>query len=53
MAVGSCAVLATAVGTFDYAGNSIGGSQENQNLTWEERRKRFFKQPPVATPAEE
>jgi hypothetical protein len=51
MAVGSCAVLAAAVGTFDYAGQSLAGAQEN--LSPEERRKRFFKQKPVATPAEE
>jgi hypothetical protein len=48
MAVGSCALLATAVGTFDYAGKSLAG--DVQDISPEERRKRFFKQKPVATP---
>jgi hypothetical protein len=51
MAVGSCAVLAAAIGTFDYAGSSLAGSKDN--LSWEERRQRFFKQKPAAAPAEE
>jgi hypothetical protein len=51
MAVGSCAVLAAAVGTFDYAGSSLMG--KTQHLSPEERRARFFKHKPVGTPAPE
>ncbi|KAL0951269.1 hypothetical protein HGRIS_007983 [Hohenbuehelia grisea] len=41
MAIGSCAVLGAAMGTFDYAGELRGEVGE----TKEEKRKRFFKQP--------
>ncbi|TFK94457.1 hypothetical protein K466DRAFT_536109 [Polyporus arcularius HHB13444] len=52
MALASCAVLGTAVGTFDYNGSSLAPG-EAESL--EERRKRFFKQPrpsPSAAPSE-
>ncbi|GLB36096.1 putative nadh-ubiquinone oxidoreductase 21.3 kda subunit [Lyophyllum shimeji] len=42
MALGSCAVLGAAMGTFDYCGQLTGDA----SLSAEERRKRFFKQPP-------
>ncbi|TFK77155.1 hypothetical protein BDN72DRAFT_807649 [Pluteus cervinus] len=42
MAVGSCAVLGAAMGTFDYSGQLAGET----NASKEERRQRFFKQPP-------
>ncbi|KAJ8702524.1 hypothetical protein PTI98_001232 [Pleurotus ostreatus] len=42
MAVGSCAIMGAAMGTFDYAGSLTG----DQSISNEERRKRFFKQPP-------
>ncbi|TFY72870.1 hypothetical protein EVG20_g125 [Dentipellis fragilis] len=44
MAVASCAVIGTAVGAFDYGGQTLQG--DSAHLTFEERRKRFFKQPP-------
>ncbi|KAH9950407.1 hypothetical protein B0H21DRAFT_819212 [Amylocystis lapponica] len=44
MAVASCAVMGAAMGTFDYGGPSLRGTVETQ----EERRKRFFKQPPLS-----
>lgn len=47
MAVASCAVMGAAMGTFDYGGKSLQGTPETQ----EERRKRFFKQPPPTFPA--
>lgn len=43
MAIASCAVIGGAVGTFDYSGE-LGGDRTE---TKEERRKRFFKQPPT------
>ncbi|TFY80775.1 hypothetical protein EWM64_g3246 [Hericium alpestre] len=48
VAVASCAVLGAVVGTFDYGGQTLQG--DTTNLSFEERRQRFFKQPP--TPAE-
>ncbi|KAI0788487.1 hypothetical protein C8Q75DRAFT_854469 [Abortiporus biennis] len=42
MAIASCAVLGAAVGTFDYGGKNIAGDAESK----EEKRKRFFKNPP-------
>ncbi|KAG5642448.1 hypothetical protein DXG03_002758 [Asterophora parasitica] len=42
MAIGSCVVLGAAMGTFDYSGHLTGEKGETQ----EDRRKRFFKQPP-------
>ncbi|KAI0756902.1 hypothetical protein C8Q80DRAFT_1091608 [Daedaleopsis nitida] len=53
MALASCAVLGTAVGTFDYNGKGLAPG-ESESL--EERRKRFFKQPrpsPSPVPAED
>jgi len=51
IAVASCAVLGAAVGTFDTAGQSLRGDQEA--LSYEEKRKRFFKQnsssPPLSS----
>ncbi|KAH9837197.1 uncharacterized protein C8Q71DRAFT_757148 [Rhodofomes roseus] len=47
IAVASCAVMGAAMGTFDYGGKSLQGSLE----TKEERRKRFFKNPPPTMPA--
>lgn len=44
MAVASCAVLGAAVGTFDYGGKKIAGSANAESP--EERRRKFFKQPP-------
>ncbi|KAI0048365.1 hypothetical protein FA95DRAFT_1470552, partial [Auriscalpium vulgare] len=44
VAVGSCALIGAAVGTFDYAGNSLRG--DTAKLSFEEKRKRFFKQHP-------
>jgi len=44
IAVASCAVIGAAVGTFDYAGESLRGDKET--LSYEEKRKRFFKQSP-------
>ncbi|EIM92531.1 uncharacterized protein STEHIDRAFT_117537 [Stereum hirsutum FP-91666 SS1] len=47
MAVGSCAVLAALVGTFEYTGESLQG--DTSSLSFEERRRRFFKhEPPQA-----
>jgi hypothetical protein len=51
MAVGGCAMLGAAVGTFDYAGRSLGGTKEG--MTLEERRKAFFKQRPEPAAAAE
>ncbi|KAI0274826.1 hypothetical protein BC834DRAFT_965305 [Gloeopeniophorella convolvens] len=48
IAVASCAVIGAAVGTFDYAGQSLRGDTES--LSYEERRKRFFKQNPSSSP---
>jgi hypothetical protein len=52
IAVASCAVIGAAVGTFDTAGQSLRGEQEA--LSYEEKRKRFFKQntssPPLSSP---
>ena len=48
IAVASCAVIGTAVGTFDTAGQSLRGDQEA--LSYEERRRRFFKQNPPSPP---
>jgi len=42
MAVASCAVLGTIMGTYDYTGKELVGGSE----TIEEKRKRFFKRPP-------
>ncbi|KAI0651942.1 hypothetical protein C8Q79DRAFT_899148 [Trametes meyenii] len=42
LAVASCAVLGTAIGTLDYNGSSL-APQHVESI--EERRKRFFKQP--------
>lgn len=47
IAVASCAVLGAAMGTFDYGGKSLQGSNESK----EEQRKRFFKQPPPTAAA--
>ncbi|KZT72823.1 hypothetical protein DAEQUDRAFT_722439 [Daedalea quercina L-15889] len=47
IAIASCAVLGAAMGTFDYGGKSLQGSIESK----EERRKRFFKNPPTTMPA--
>lgn len=50
IAVASCAVIGAAVGTFDTAGQSLRGDQEA--LSYEEKRKRFFKQtssPPLSS----
>lgn len=41
MALGSCAVMGAAMGTFDYSGQLAGEKGE----TREEKRKKFFKQP--------
>ena len=43
MALASCAVLGAAVGTFDYGGKNIAGTDA---LTKEEKRRKFFKHPP-------
>ncbi len=48
IAVASCAVIGAAVGTFDYAGQSLRGDKET--LSYEEKRKRFFKQNPSSPP---
>ena len=48
IAVASCAVIGAAVGTFDYAGQSLRGDKET--LSFEEKRKRFFKQSPSSPP---
>jgi hypothetical protein len=42
MAFASCAVLGTAMGTFDYAGQLVG----DKGTSKEEKRRQFFKQPP-------
>ncbi len=47
IAVASCAVIGAAVGTFDYAGQSLRGDKET---SYEEKRKRFFKQIPSSPP---
>ncbi|KAH9898310.1 hypothetical protein C8Q73DRAFT_641557 [Cubamyces lactineus] len=48
MAVASCAVLGTAMGTLDYNGQTLAPSKAE---SIEERRKRFFKQPrPTTSP---
>ncbi|KAI0257375.1 hypothetical protein BJV78DRAFT_1112273, partial [Lactifluus subvellereus] len=44
IAVASCAVIGAAVGTFDIAGQSLRGEEEV--LSYEEKKKRFFKQNP-------
>jgi len=48
IAVASCAVIGAAVGTFDTAGQSLRGDQEA--LSYEEKRRRFFKQTPSSPP---
>ncbi|KAI0281574.1 hypothetical protein BGY98DRAFT_1094746 [Russula aff. rugulosa BPL654] len=48
IAVASCAVIGAAVGTFDTAGQSLRGDQEA--LSYEEKRKRFFKQTSSSPP---
>jgi hypothetical protein len=48
IAVASCAVIGAAVGTFDTAGRSLRGDQEA--LSYEEKRKRFFKQTSSSPP---
>lgn len=48
IAVASCAVIGAAVGTFDTAGQSLRGDQEA--LSYEEKRRRFFKQNPSSPP---
>ena len=48
IAVASCAVIGAAVGTFDHAGQSLRGDKET--LSYEEKRKRFFKQNPSSPP---
>jgi hypothetical protein len=48
-AFATCALFGTAAGTFDYAGRALVG---DQSLSYEERRKRFFKQQPSALPLE-
>lgn len=48
MAVASCAVLGTAIGTLDYNGKNL---VPTDSESIEERRKRFFKQPrPTSSP---
>ena len=42
VAVASCAVMGTIMGTYDFAGKELVG----RNETIEERRQRFFKRPP-------
>ncbi|KAI0778275.1 hypothetical protein BD413DRAFT_508064 [Trametes elegans] len=49
LAVASCAVLGTAIGTLDYNGKNIVPSKVE---SIEERRKRFFKQPRPTTSSE-
>jgi len=46
VAAASCAIMGAAVGTFEYAGNHLAGQSES----YEERRKRFFKQHPTSSP---
>ena len=48
IAVASCAVIGAAVGTFDTAGQSLRGDQEA--LSYEEKRRRFFKQTSSSPP---
>lgn len=49
VAFASCAFLGAAVGTYDSAGRLAGERRESDSPeTWEERRKRFFKQKPTA-----
>lgn len=50
MALGSCVIMGAAMGTFDYAGKLAGEPE----LSREEKRKRFFKQPirPIVETAE-
>jgi hypothetical protein len=43
VAVASCAIVGGVVGTFDYAGRLAGDPSE----TKEERRRKFFKKPPM------
>ena len=52
VAFASCAFLGTAVGVYDRAGKIAGEKRDSQSPeTWEERRKRFFKQkPPTEIP---
>ncbi|VDB99635.1 unnamed protein product [Peniophora sp. CBMAI 1063] len=47
IAAASCAFMGAAVGTYEYAGNKLAGGPE---LSYEERRKRFFKQHPSSPP---
>ena len=47
VAVGSCAVIGAAMGVFDYGGQLAGDRRERDSPeTFEERRKKFFKQKP-------
>ncbi|KAI5121291.1 hypothetical protein M0805_002334 [Coniferiporia weirii] len=49
VAVASCAFLGAAVGTFDASGQLAGEKRElDSPESWEERRRRFFKQKPTA-----
>jgi len=47
MAVSSCAILGASVGVYDYTSQAANSASE----TKEERRKRFFKQPPPSLEA--
>ncbi|EIW86771.1 hypothetical protein CONPUDRAFT_44990 [Coniophora puteana RWD-64-598 SS2] len=49
IALGSCAVVGAAMGTFDYAGELAGRSKEEK----EEKRRKFFKPVPQPTSAVE
>lgn len=49
IAVGSCAFLGAALGTYESAGRLAGEKHDTESpQTWEERRKKFFKQKPAA-----
>ncbi|OCB88303.1 hypothetical protein A7U60_g4505 [Sanghuangporus baumii] len=49
VAFASCAFLGTAVGVYDRTGRIAGEKRDRESPeTWEERRKRFFKQKPPA-----
>lgn len=52
VAVASCAVIGTAMGAFDAAGKLAGERRERESPeTFEERRRRFFKQKPSLSDA--
>ncbi|EJD04070.1 uncharacterized protein FOMMEDRAFT_19377 [Fomitiporia mediterranea MF3/22] len=53
VAFASCAFLGAAVGVYDSAGKLAGQKRDHESPeTWEERRRRFFKQkPPTQIPA--